>query len=449
MNKFLATSRGCAVESVVRVFGGESLGAIIPELKVLLDPRDVGLYQALTYGTVRWFSSGQWLIHQLVDKKLRKRDHDIEILIATGLFELIHHQRPEHAVVNDCVALTKHLPRVKQRPWAKGLVNAILRRFLREKPRLLAALAEAEPGIKYSAPEWMVERIFSDWPEQAESVLDHQNRQAPLFLRVNHLFNSDDKYQADLNEREIASELVAGVPGAIRLAEAQNIESLPGYAEGAFAVQDVAAQAASLLLSPKPGERVLDACCAPGGKTAHLWALGQANIELTGLDVSESRLNRTRDNLQRLSVEAKLHCVDAATPDWWDKKDFDAILLDAPCSGLGVVRRHPDIKWLRKDSDITSLVAIQAQLLKQCWSMLAPGGRLLYSTCSILKDENERQIEHFLQSQPTAILENIELSFGRSATFGWQNLPFEGGGDGFYYALLSKGHVMGDEIEIL
>lgn len=405
---------------------GESLTTALPAAQSKLSPRDAAFIQMLVYGVLRWRWRLEAVLAQLLQKPLKAKDLDIQISLLMGLFQLIDTRVPDHAAVNASVELVRR----RGKTWAAGMVNAVLRNFIRRRDAALAA-ADTDWQAKYSHPNWLIKQIRSDWPDHWQAILNANNQQAPLTLRVNRQKISPEEFIQQ-------SGMAATVAGdAVTLFQATDVTQLPGYDAGWFAVQDAGAQLAAPLLDLQPGQRVLDACAAPGGKTAHLLAL-QPEIHLLALDVSAARLTRVSDNLQRLGHRATVICGDAAQRDWWDGRPFDRIMLDAPCSASGVIRRHPDIKSLRQAHDITELAATQHRLLQNLWPMLAPGGVLLYITCSVLKAENELQIAEFLAATADACERRIAADWGQARTHGRQILPGENNMDGFYYARLQK-----------
>jgi len=325
---------------------------------------------------------------------------------------------------------------------ASGLVNAILRRSGRESRVLLETL-DRDPAVRYAHPRWMLERIRQDWPGRWQDVLEQNNCQAPFWLRVNLHRISRDQYRERL-EQEVGLPATAPehTPAALVLDRPVDVEALPGFDTGLVSVQDGAAQLAGQWLDIEPGQRVLDACAAPGNKTVHMLELAGGDLSVVAVDQSEARLERLQLNLRRTGYQASVIQADAARPQsWWDGVGFDRILLDAPCSASGVIRRHPDIKWLRRSEDIAQLVSVQSAILEALWPLLAPGGRLLYSTCSIFDAENQGVVDRF--AEQTADLRVISLpglgSTGSRLPLGFQLLPGDSGMDGFYYVGLSKG----------
>ncbi len=380
-----------------------------------------------------------------------------------GLYQIIYLDKADYAVVKETVNASNEL----QQSWAKGLVNAILRRFLREKDLLLAQL-DHSLASHYAYPEWLINAIKSSWQETAgqsagtslETLLDAGNQRPPMTLRISRQYGLDD-YKKRLQAHEIAfSEPIMSTDSGsannctLILDKPVAVEKLPLFSAGSVSVQDGAAQLAASLLAPKAGERILDACAAPGGKTMHLFEQQPMLEKVIALDVSAERLERVKESSLRLKVPAEklqLIVADAAKDNWWDGHFFDRILLDAPCSATGVIRRHPDIKVLRRAEDIAVLTALQAQILDNLWPMLKPGGILLYATCSILREENDRQIKAFLErhndspetDSPERISDSareiqIQAEWGRAMPVGRQILPGEQNRDGFYYALIRK-----------
>lgn len=429
----LVEPRHEALAAVVGVIkNGRSLDVLLSAADVrLTDERDRRFCRALAFGVLRHHRWLQAQVSALLERPLRTRDQDVSLLIELGIYQLACLSMPPHAAVGETVAVTRPLGK----RWAAKVVNATLRRFQREG--VVSELGLESPAIEYSLPDWLYAQIQLDWPEACSAVLAAQNARAPMLLRANLRRSTTAELQARLAEIEVTSEPVADLPAALALAVPVAPARLPGFAEGHFSVQDGAAQLAAPLLALKPGQRVLDACAAPGGKTAHCLEL--ADVKMVALDTDADRLARVDETLSRLGLSAQLISADAGNPQtWWDGKPFERILLDAPCSGTGVIRRHPDIKWLRRPTDPAQLAAGQRRLLAQLWPLLAPGGQLVYCTCSILKQENEAVIADFVQDQDDVTIQPLALPFGRALRYGWQILPGEGNCDGFYYACLRK-----------
>lgn len=430
----MSKARAAALDILLGVFdNGRSADAGLAAVaETLSDPRDLGFCRAMVYGVLREHRRLAALREQLLRSPLKSRDQDIALLIELGLVQLLTLEVKPHAAVSETVALA----RSRGKPWAAKLINAVLRRFQREQEALLATI-DADPGVRWSAPDWLAQRFAEDWPDDWQALLAAQNARAPMTLRINRRQTTVADYQAQLAAAGIAAEPLTGFADALVLTEPVGVEALPGFGEGLCSVQDGAAQLAAGLLCPANGARVLDACAAPGGKAAHL--LEMADIDLLALDSDPARLERVDETLARLQLAATTQAADAAAPDaWWDGRRFDAILLDAPCSGSGVIRRHPDIKWLRRPDDPDRLAHSQKRLLAALWPLLAPGGRLLYATCSVFAQENEKVVEHFMAEHKDAHALGLKLPVGRRVGYGQQILTGEAGVDGFYYACLEK-----------
>ena len=433
-----ARVRAAAARAVHAVAeGGRSLDAVLVDLEGSIRPADRALVKNLAFGTVReHFRIREW-IEALVARRPRRRDRIVESLLAVGLFQLTGTRIPDHAVVSATVAATREL---QQQPYA-GLVNAVLRRFIRED---IAASGPRSDEARYNHPAWMIRRFAEDWPRDYPALLEAGNERAPMWLRVNTRRTSVADYLGRLAAARLDFALVPGLPEAVLLAEAIPVADLPGFAEGHVSVQDGAAQVPAAWLLADGAGRVLDACAAPGGKTAHLLELGGDAIDLDAVDIDPERLRAVAENLDRLGLEARLYAAAAdATTQWWDGRPYDRILLDAPCSASGVIRRHPDIKLLRRDSDIPVLAATQARLLAALWPLLSPGGRLLYVTCSAFAAENEAVVAAFLDAtddaRPESMLPNNNIrALMQARGPGFQLLTGTRGMDGFYYAGLIK-----------
>jgi 16S rRNA (cytosine967-C5)-methyltransferase len=429
-------ARQAAVRILVDVYAaGRSLtqacSAVLPQIP---EARDRALAQDLAYGVLRWNPRLEALLALLLQRPLGRRDLDVHCLALVGLYQLIHTRVPPHAAVAATVAVTAALGK----SWARGLINAVLRRFQREAAELLAQI-DARPEIALAHPEWLFERMRADWPDDAEAIAAVANEHPPMVLRINRLRIGRDDYLDRLREAGLEAEALAYCHAGILLERPQDVARLPGFAEGLVSVQDGAAQLAAPLLELKPGQRVLDLCAAPGGKTAHILETEPEIAHLVAVDIDAARLQRVREGLDRLGVRAELVCGDGARPqEWWDGAPFDRILLDAPCSGTGVIRRHPDIKRLRRPEDIVDLAARQRELLDAAWTMLTPGGMLLYVTCSIIQQENDIQLAEFVSRHDDARVRSISAPWGRAQSCGRQILPVSGGMDGFFYGRVDK-----------
>jgi 16S rRNA (cytosine967-C5)-methyltransferase len=419
-----------AARTVRRVLAGATLPVALAAAPALaLDDR--ALVQELAYGTLRFLGQLRAVVRHLAARPLS--DPSVEALLWVALYQLIHTGAPQHAVVDGAVKATTRL----KKSSARGLTNAILRNFLRRRDALLAAGA-LEDEARYSYPQWWINRMRNEYGERAASILDSGNARPPLTLRVNRRAMSRDAYMAALAANGIVATTI-GEAGVI-IAEPRIVTGLPGYAEGAFVVQDAGAQLAAPLLGVEDGMRVLDVCAAPGGKTTHLAEL--ASLELVALDIDAVRLERVAQNLARLALTARTVVADAAnTGSWWDGDPFDRILVDAPCTASGVVRRHPDGKWLRREGDVEAFGRQQQRLLDALWPCLARGGRLLYTTCSVFRAENDERIAAFVAGHDDVLRQSLRLPAGFRHDNG-QLLPSEPGAehnqDGFFYALLQK-----------
>ena len=419
---------------------GRSLDIALDAAAEFPNPSDQALLRNLCYGTLRHY----WKLHAwldaLLDRPMRSRDSIIESLLCIGLYQLSDTRVPDHAAVS----MTVEAARLLRQPKFSSLVNAVLRNFRRK------GIGESEPPddvARYSHPAWFINQIKEDWPDHWQDILQANNERAPMWLRVNNLRNTTDEYLQQLETAiDEKHELLPGFESAIRLATPRPVAELPGFADGDASVQDAAAQLAAVWLSEGASDsvRILDACAAPGGKTGHLLELAPARATLTAVDSDQQRLLRVVENLERLGLNATLVHADASKPEEWAKDgEFDRILLDAPCSASGVIRRHPDIKMLRRKTDIAELAALQGRLLRALWSLLAPGGKLLYVTCSVLTQENEAVIDDFLQQTGDAkedhMLPNNNIrDLIHDMRFGFQILPGTEGADGFYFACLEK-----------
>lgn len=430
LNPRLAAAR--ALSAVLA--GKASLGGSLPDQLAQVTPRDRGLAQELAFGTARWQPRLAGLAARLLQKPFKAGDRDVEALLLVGLYQLLYTRIPAHAAIGETVGCVDKL----KKPWAKALLNAVLRRAQREGEALLLEL-EHDPVIRVAHPRWLQKRLKADWPEHWEAICAANNLHPPLTLRVNRQSTSRADYLTELAEASIEAFACEHSEDGIRLAEPRDVPSLPGFSDGRVSVQDEAAQLSASLLELAPGQRVLDACCAPGGKTCHLLEQQPDLAELVALDQEPSRLGRVRENLARLQLDARLVAADARDlAAWWDGKPFQRILLDAPCSATGVIRRHPDIKLTRQETDIPALADLQGQLLDALWPTLEVGGILLYATCSVLPMENRDNIAAFLARTPGARELAIAGSFGVSQAHGRQLLPQADGHDGFYYARLIK-----------
>ena len=423
--------RLAAVRALNRVLPGQGDGASLREVlrRGVPDGSAGGLTRDLCFGVCRYLRPlNQWLNDQL-EKPLKAKAQPVRLALLCGIYELWFSERPAHAVVNAYPELCRRL----KAGWASGLANAVLRKA----GRLDAATAFAgyPPAVAGSLPDWLWRQFQEDWPEQADDIARASLTPPPFTLRVNRQRHDLAQARAALGEGARPGELA---PWSVYLTPPRPVTALPGFDTGDFSVQDEAAQLPAECLAVPAGGRVLDACAAPGGKTGQiLEAFPDARV--TALDLVASRLNRVRDTLARLGVDAELREGDAADPaGWWDGTPFDAILLDAPCSATGILRRQPDVKWHRRRADLPPLVDLQARMLDALWPLLRPGGRLVYATCSVLREENDHQVAAFLARTPDATDLTERPPTAPAVAAGWQLLPHEGGPDGFYLACLRK-----------
>ena len=425
-----ALTRALAARAVAGVLArGQTLDAALDAVLATaaeLADRDRAQVRALAFGAVRSHHRHQALLKLLLNKPLQGDDRTLEALLSVGLFQLEDPEQPDHAAVSATVEAARLLGQDR----AVGLVNASLRRYQREAASLLDRL-RADPAAWHSHPTWLLDRLRADWPDRWQAIAAANQQRAPLWLRVNRNRTTLTDYAARLGaEIGVGAAPLAGFPDALRLDSAVPVQQLPGFAEGLVTVQDAASQLAAPLLAPEPGMRVLDACAAPGGKSTHLLEVAGGKLDLVAVDIASDRLALVESNLRRLGLEATVLAGDATEPaSWWDGRPFDRILVDAPCTATGVIRRHPDIKLLRRAEDVSGLVRRQRLLLERLWPLLAAGGRLLYSTCSLLRAENQDLIGGFLTTGVA------RLEPGTPAP-GLQLLPGDRDTDGFYYALM-------------
>ena len=398
-----------------------------------LTDRDQRLVWEICYGSCRWYSLLHWYLQQLLKKDLRNKDKDIFALLIVGLYQLVFTRIPHHAVINETVNTVKTL----KKPWAGKLINGVLRNYLRTAEQLHFQ-AKQQPFLLQAHPNWLVSALQAAWPDQIDELLRANNQHPPFTLRVNQQKLSRSDYLEQLKHQSIEAKLTEFSPWGLVVNSAMPVNKLPGFVDGAVSIQDEAAQLAAPLLQLKPHIRVLDACCAPGGKTCHI-VESEPLIELIAIDMDQKRLQRVHENLTRLQISAEVICADVrSTDDWWDGRPFDRILIDVPCSATGVIRRHPDIKVLREEQDIAPLIKQQKQLIQLMWPLLKPDGLLLYATCSVLPAENTSIIGWFINQQQDAVHDPITADWGIPQPFGRQLLPQMGGHDGFYYARIRK-----------
>ncbi len=433
-----ARVRAVAAEIVDAVtMGGRSLDAAIADNESRVSSDDRSLLRMLCYGVLRHHWQLEGWASKLLARPLKRKDSAINALLSVGLYQLSDTRIPDHAAVSQTVEAARLL----RRPKHAGLINACLRRFQREQPAREPWLDEE---CRWNHPGWLIDTLKRDWPDDWEAILAANNERAPMWLRVNSSRQGAADYQGRLAAAGIPADILPGLPDALRLSRPTAVDELPGFADGDASVQDAAAQIAARWLLARTRGRILDACAAPGGKSGHLLEVGGGDIDLTAVESDASRITSIRQNLDRLGLGATIIAADASKPGaWWDGRPFDGILLDAPCSATGVIRRHPDIKLLRRASDIEELTRLQGALLEALWPLLAPGGWLLYATCSTLAAENDGVVAAFLEGHDDAsedeMLPNNNIrDLMRRKACGYQVLPGTAGLDGFYYACLEK-----------
>ena len=429
-----ANVRAVAAQALQRIVAGRSLRAEFAACSTRLsDARDRALLSALLYAGARWWLRHAAAVDRLLERPLPAREAALHALLVLGLVQIEVLQLPGYAAVDSSVEAARALGR----PKFATLVNAVLRRWLRERGALIAEL-DADAVTRTAHPRWLLDAFAADWPGADAAIAAANNTEAPLWLRVNRRRVDRNAFLQHLTDAGIEATAPPGLPDAVLIAASTDVTALPGFAGGLFSVQDGAAQCAVELLDLADGQRVLDACAAPGGKSGHI--LERADLRLLALDSDERRLPRLRENLDRLGLRADVRAGDAAQPtQWWDGAPFDRILLDAPCSATGIIRRQPDVKLHRRRADIPALVRTQARILDALWPLLAPGGRLVYATCSVLAAENADQVSRLLARRADAAVSAVLLPGWRAvAAGGMQNLPGESGMDGFYYAVLEN-----------
>jgi len=424
-------SRSAAALVLNRVLSGESLNRALPEVLTMLPDNHRAATQALSYGALREHQTINALLAAILKKPIRAKDQLLECFLRVGLFECLDGKTAEHAIVKENVANVKQKFR-----WAAGLANATLRRYLRERQALHASFAD-NPEVIYKLPLSMLTQLQKAWPEHWQEIAIASHAQAPMTLRVDLARATREQMLEQLAQGGIAAEAHSLVASALTLRNPVTVQELPGFSEGLLSVQDAAAQLAAPFLQLESGQRVLDACAAPGGKTLHM--LETADIELLVLDSAAERVELIKQNLERCQRQAQVLVGDGRkTSAWAEGRSFDRILLDAPCSATGVLRRHPDIQLHRSTADVEKLVQLQAELLDAMWALLSPGGRLLYATCSIWPDENEHQVARFMERHQDAQTQPIMLDGVLATKHGLQILPGFAGMDGFYYAAITK-----------
>ena len=388
------------------------------------------LCKQICFGVLRYYFELIFFRNCLLQKKLPSKHLDINLLLLCGIYSICHLKRPAHASVDAVVETTVRM----NKSWAKGLVNAVMRNFQRQRSSLEEA-AKGFPETRFNHPDWLIDSLKESWPKNAEEIMVANNQGAPMTLRVNKQKIKVSEYMYKLRDQGIACIGLSDLPQAVRLTSPAPVESLPGFHDGLISIQDEASQLVAPLVNARPGHKVLDACAAPGGKTCHLLEL-QPDIDLTAMDRDGYRLEQIRSNLQRLRLSCKLMKGDFLSHSG---SHFDRIILDAPCSATGVIRRHPDIKLLRSKSDIEELSSIQIDLLRSAWQYLVSGGEIIYSTCSVLPQENEYLLKKFIDEESRAIPLPLKITRGIRMKIGHQLFPQINGHDGFYIARIRKG----------
>lgn len=411
---------------------GRALNAVFPPALPRVAERDRGLLRELVYGSLRYYWQLAGLLDQLLDKPLKAKDADVHALLMIGLYQLLHTRIPDHAAVSSVVNATKGLGK----GWARGLLNGVLRQFQRRRDELLASLSEP---AALAHPDWLLNTLREQWPDDWQDIIAANNGAPPMCLRSNARRGSRDDYAARLAETGIDASPGQYAPQSLRLAQAQDVDTLPGFRDGLASVQDEAAQMAAVLLDAQSADHVLDACAAPGGKACHIAELQPQLASLTALELDEQRLQRIEENRARLRLSLELVAGDASQPPASVReRQYQRILIDAPCSATGVIRRNPDVKLLRRSDDALGFATTQRAILAGLWPLLAPGGRLLYATCSVLYDENDGVIDEFLAHHADAVVETVYCPGAEQTKHGWQYLPSVHGPDGLYYAALTR-----------
>lgn len=427
------TSRSVALKILQKVFQGRSLASVKGQAGEL-ENRQRALAMELVQGVLRWRWKLEYLLSRLMKKPLRSKEQEVKLLLLLALYELMELSTPDYAVVDETVQLSRSL----NKTWASGLINGVLRSFTRDRQVYLSSL-DSDDVANYSHPEWIINLLRKDWPQHWQQILQANNQRPPLWLRVNRAQKGTQQYKKLLDEQGFESSLHPVAQQALKLERSVDVFSLPGFEQGMVSVQDAGAQLAADLLDVKSGQTVLDLCAAPGGKTCHLLEIEPELKKLVAVELEQQRMQKVKQNLERLKLDAELIVADASEcSTWWDGELFDRILVDVPCSASGVIRRHPDIKSLRREDDLVSLVQTQQKILQQAWSMLSPDGLLLYVTCSVFRQENEVQIRMLLSEQDDAEEVTIDATWGITCEPGRQILPGEGDSDGFYFACVRK-----------
>lgn len=418
----------------------QSLNEALPRGKTKCkNAQDAALVQAMCFGVLRWYPKLQFVLSQLMQKPIPPKEQIVSYLLCVGLYQLMDMRIPNHAALCETVEATRLL----RKPWAASLVNGVLRNYLRQRETIDATLQNHQHPLYLEAcfahPLWFIQQLKIRWPNHWEAILKANNEHPPLSIRVNTQKISTEDYKILLSQQSIACMPIAHTASGLIIEYSKDIQALPGFEQGYFSVQDGASQMVAPLLQLSRSLRVLDACSAPGGKTTHILELEPSLKELVAVDITSNRTQLIQENLKRLQLNATVLTANAIQPDtWWNGELFDRILIDAPCSATGIIRRHPDIKYLREPDDLKSLPMQQNALLTTLWPLLKRDGILVYTTCSIMPEENTQIIEGFLKSTPDAEIQPLNMSVGIPQSFGIQLLPGQNNCDGFYYAVIKK-----------
>jgi len=413
---------------------GRSLSdALVDASSETQDARDHALVRELCFGTLRWYHQLAALAEELLSRPLKRKDQDVRLAILLGMYQLMHTRMADHAAVGEAVELV----RAMGKPWAAGLVNGVLRGFQRRRQSLISGLGD--DASRFSFPDWLLAQVRDAWPTYWQQIVAACNARPPLSLRVNARRISRPACLAELTAAGLLADPIPHTEHGLVLRRPGAVAGIPGFSDGRVSVQDGGAQLAAPLLDLRPGQQVLDACAAPGGKTCQILEAAPGLAGVTAIDIDGVRLQRVQENLSRLGLRAELQLGDASRPSGdWSQRQYDRVLLDVPCSATGVVRRHPDIKVLRQAADIPRLVSAQGRMLEETWGLLRTGGILLYATCSLLPQENEVQVSDFLARRSDARERRVNAGWGHERVVGRQILPGEWTMDGFYYACLEK-----------
>ena len=419
------------------ISGRGSLATLMPGFYEKLPRAQHPKYKEICFGSCRWYYRLEALLNQLSDKPIKSSEHRVRAIIIVGLYQLMSMRTPSHAVVNEAVDSARRL----NKPWARSLINAVLREFTRSGDKMVRQLLK-EDSFKHAHQPWLVDNLQEQFPEDWLNIIKANNSHPPLCLRVNLRKIKRDSYLQMLSEKNIPAKAATISPAGVYLFQGMPVNQIPGFREGLVSVQDEAAQLAAYFLRPDKNARGLDACAAPGGKAGHLLEM-EPSIQLLVLDNKEERLEKIKSNFKRLQVYANMQVADASdVSSWWDGRRFDFILLDAPCSASGVIRRNPDIRLLLSPEQVEQNSVLQKELLENLWGCLTDGGSLLYATCSLFGQENNDLIENFAAKRGDCVTERLTLDSSvphKTYSSGIQLIPNCDGADGFFYSLLKKG----------